>query len=204
MSAAGVILCNEALRLLGEFGVTSFEEGTDLAQSCNAIYDTTRRLLLTSHPWRFTLAKERLARLDETPASEWAYLHAAPAGMLALRALYPAAQPGAAPVRAYEIYGARILSHSEDLWADYQLDSNPDTWPAYFRQLARCALAADLAMAVGAGPGAADLMHRRAFGSPSEMMNGGLMGLARRMDSQQQPPQALRDFPLITARFGGR
>lgn len=204
MSAADIALCNEALRMLGEFGVASFEEGTDLAQSCNAIYDTTRRLLLTTHPWRFTLAKQRLARLDETPDSEWRYMHAQPPGMLALRALFPSGAAGAAPMRQYEIYGARILSHSLDLWADYQVESDPDAWPPYFRALARTALASEFAMAVGAGMSAADLLHRRAYGGPSELMNGGLMALARRMDSQQQPPQALRDFPLITARFGGR
>jgi hypothetical protein len=29
------------------------------------------------------------------------------------------------------------------------------------------------------------------------------MATARRVDAQQQPPQAITDFPLITARFGG-
>jgi hypothetical protein len=179
MSAADVALCNEALRMLGEFGITAFDEGTDQAQTLNLIYDSTRRFLLTAHPWRFTLAKQRLARLAETPVSEWTFIHALPAGMLALRALFPTGAAGAAPVREFEIYG-----------------------PPFFRALARTAMAAECAMAVGAGMSAADLLHRRAFGSPFEMMNGGLMGVARRLDSQQQPPQALRDFPLITARFG--
>jgi hypothetical protein len=202
MSAADVALCNEALRMLGEFGITAFDEGTDQAQTLNLIYDSTRRFLLTAHPWRFTLAKQRLARLAETPVSEWTFIHALPAGMLALRALFPTGAAGAAPVREFEIYGTRVLSHREDLWADYQVDADPSTWPPFFRALARTAMAAECAMAVGAGMSAADLLHRRAFGSPFEMMNGGLMGVARRLDSQQQPPQALRDFPLITARFG--
>lgn len=202
MSAADVALVNAALRLLGEYSVTSFEEGTDLSQTVNAIYDNSRLFILTCHPWRFTLEKQRLARLNETPASEWSRMHAAPAGMLVLRALFPAGTAGAQPVRQYEIFGSRILSNQDDLWADYQVARDADIWPAHFRQFALAALAADLAMAVGAGPTAAETFYRRAWGNPSERMAGGLVAMARQLDSQQQPPQAIRDFPLLTARLG--
>ena len=201
-TSADIRLCNEALRLLGEFGIVSFEEGTDQAQTVGAIYSSKLTYLLTLHPWRFTLTKQRLARLTDVPDSEWLYMHALPVPMLALRSLFPTNAAGASPVKQYEIYGNRVLSNLQDLWADYQVATDPDTWPPYFRQLALAALAADFSMAVGAGMSAADVFHRRAFGSPAEMMNGGLLGAARRLDSMQQPGSGIRDFPLVTARFG--
>lgn len=203
MTTPAVTLCNQALRMLGEFGIASFDEGTDQATTVSLIYADSVRLLLTSHPWRFTLRKARLARLTEAPNSEWAHQHALPADSLALRALRPANAPGAEVVARYEIFERRVLSDTPELWADYQTEIDAGLFPAWFQGLARAALAADFAMAVGAGPGAADVFHRRAYGGPQDNLTGGLMGQARRMDSQQQPPQQIRDFPLMAARFGG-
>lgn len=203
MTTPAVTLCNQALRMLGEFGIASFDEGTDQATTVSLIYADTVRLLLTMHPWRFTLKKARLARLTEIPVSEWQHQHALPPDSLALRALYPAGTPGAPTVERYEIFERSVLSNTLDLWADYQAEIDAGLFPAWFQGLARCALAADFAMAVGAGSTAAELFHRRAYGNPQDSMAGGLMGVARRMDSQQQPPQQITDFPLTQARFGG-
>jgi hypothetical protein len=204
MAGGDIALCNEALRLLGQYSVVSLDEPTDQAQTVNLLFTGTKRFLLSTTPWRFTMRKVRLARVDETPASEWSRMHAMPFDPLTLRALFPSGAAGATPVRSFEIFETRILSDQDDLWADYQTEIDPDAWPAWFRQLARAALAADFAMAVGAGQSAADLWHRRAYGGPNDQMNGGLIGVARRADGQQQPPQVVRDYPLITARFGGR
>lgn len=198
-----VNLCNQALRMLGEYGIASFDEGTDQATTVSLIYADTIRLLLTTHPWRFTLRKAQLARLTQAPLTEWRYQHALPADSLALRALYPTASPGAAVVPDYEIFANHVVSNTLDIWADYQVEIDAGLFPAWFQALARCALAGDFAMAVGAGSTSAEAFHRRAFGTPSENLMGGLMGQARRLDSQQQPPQRIRDFPLIAARFGG-
>jgi hypothetical protein len=199
-SLTDIALTNQALRLLGEFSVASFEEGTDLSESCNQIVPTTIRALLVKYPWRFTMRKVQLARLTEAPLTEWAYQHAMPADQIFIRAVRPGSS--AAPADAWEIFENRILSNHQILYCDYQVEIDSAAWPAWFTELARCALAADLAVAVGAGNTLGDYFYRRAYGSPLENGAGGLMRQARHLDSQQQTPQALGATPLVTARWG--
>jgi hypothetical protein len=199
-SLADIDLTNQALRLLGEFGVTSFDEGTDLAESCNRIVATTLRALMVAHPWRFTMRKAMLAQVAEAPLTEWAYQHAMPPDQIFIRAVRPA--PKAPPADEWEIFEKRILSNHVTLYCDYQVQIDSAAWPAWFTNLARNALASDLAIAVGAGTTAAAEFYRRAFGSPSENGSGGLMRVARNLDSQQQTPQRIPTTPLITARWG--
>lgn len=199
-----VTLANEALGLLGEYSIAALDEGTDLAEVVQRIQPRTVRALQSAHPWRFTLRKVRLSRLADPPINEWTCAHAQPPDRLLLRAMWASSGPGAGLVREYELFDSRVYSHHEDLWCDYQAEVDPGAWPPYFYDLARTALASDFAVGVGAGSTAADLFHRRAFGLPSEGRSGGLMGLAKRLDSQQQPPQQLTDYPLLAARFGGR
>lgn len=197
-------LTNAALRLLGEASLTSFGEGTDLAESCNAVYGPTVLALQAGYPWRFTLVKRRLARLSEAPLGEWAYAHALPPDSMNLRALFPSAA-ARRTVDAYEIFETnRVFSNTPDLWADIQRDSDPASWPPMFHKLAVHALASDLAVAVTGSATLSDVHRRIAFGTPQEGGEGGLSRQVRRLDSQQQPPQQVTDFPLLAARMGGR
>lgn len=202
MSTSAVTLCNVALKLLGADSLTSFDEGTDLAESCNTIYPSTVRALQASHPWRFTLTKLQLSRLAEPPLNEWRHAHALPPGMLILRQLFASGAVGQPPLTAYELFDGRAYSDQPELWADYQVERDPAIWPPYFTTLAEYALAAALALAVTESTERADYFRRLAFGTPQDAGNGGLMRDARRLDSTQQPAQALHDFPLIAARLG--
>lgn len=204
MPLPSIQLANEALRLLGEMSIASLDEGTSLAETVNLLQDPLLKHLLTCHPWRFTMEKAQLARLSDTPVNEWSYMHAKPAGALAIRAVYPTGAIGAQPLREYEIFQDRIYSDQLELWADYQADRDPASWPPYFYMLARNALAAEFAIPVGAATTAAEFYRSKAYGSPMEAGEGGLMRTAKRLDSMQQPPQAIRDFPLARARFGRR
>lgn len=202
MSSPAVALCNQALRLLGEGSITSFTEGTELANTCATLWQDTTRALLASYPWRFTLRKAQLSRLADAPINEWPYAHQLPPGHLVLRQIFATAAYGARPLLDYERFEDLVLSRQPALWADYQAEVDPALWPPAFTLLARYALAADFAVAVAGSMTAAEWWDKKAFGSPSEARMGGQMGVARRLDAQQQPPQAITDFPLIQARHG--
>lgn len=203
MSAAKVALCNAALTLLGSERLASFGDNTDLATTCNDLYDDTVKALIAAYPWRFSLAKAQLSRQLDAPLTEWTHAHSLPPDRLTLRQLFPTAAAGARPVAEYEVFGDLVLSDQPDLWADYQVETDPDTWPPYFRDLARHALAAALAIPVTESSDRADYYHRAAYGTPGEAGAGGRMAVARRLDAQQQPPQRIDDFALIAARMGG-
>lgn len=203
MSSPAVSLCNQALRLLGEGGITSFTEGTALADTCATLWQDTIRGLLAAYPWRFTLRKAALARLADSPINEWRYAHQLPPDLMVLRQIFAGTGANAMPLLEYERFEASVLAQQPQLWADYQVETGPETWPPAFMLLARYALAADFAIPVAGSQTAAEWWDRKAFGTPSEARMGGQMGVARRLDAQQQPPQAIRDFPLIVARNGG-
>jgi hypothetical protein len=204
MSLPDLALANQALRLLGAYGITGFDEGTDLAATVAMLQPTRLTELLTAHPWRFTLRKQRLARLADAPLNEWTHAHQLPAECVMLRAVRPDPGPHALPADAWEVWGDQVLSHHKDLWADFQVAPPPSAWPPWFMALAQHALAAHFAIPVGAGSTAAEYYTRLAFGTPSEARGGGLMGAARRADSQQNTPQIVRAEWLRAARFGGR
>jgi hypothetical protein len=203
VSSSAVALCNQALRLLGEAEISSFDEGTDLANTCSVLWEDTCRSLLAQYPWRFTLKKQQLSRLADAPLNEWSYAHALPPDLLTLREIFAAAGAGAPRVLAYERFEGQIYSNTATLWADYQVQTDPATWPPAFRLLARYALASEFAVPVTGSLSAANGWAVRAYGSPAEGGNGGQIRIARRLDAQQQPPQAIEDFPLVAARHGG-
>ena len=196
-------LVNAALRLLGEASLTSFGEGSELAESCNQIYGPTVLALQASYPWRHTLAKRRLSRLADAPLNEWAYAHALPPDYMVLRALF-ASPHTHNTVDAYELFDGRVYADVPDLWADIQRDTDPAAWPPGFHKLAVHALASDLAVAVSGSTSLADYHRRIAFGTPQEGGEGGLSRQLRRIDAQQQPPQQVTDWPLLAARLGRR
>lgn len=203
MTTPAVQLCNAALRMIGSETINSFADGTELAEACGLLFDDTVLALQAGYPWRFSLRKQQLSRQAAAPPNEWTYAHRLPADQLVLRQLFNTAQVGAPSVLAYEVFGTLVYSDQPELWADYQVATDPATWPPYFRNLARHALAATLAIPVAESTERADYFDRLAYGSPVEGRVGGLTGLARRLDAQQQPPQAIEEFPLITARQGG-
>lgn len=202
-TASTIALANAALLLLGSDTLESFDEGTERAEIVAALLDDTVRAVLVSYPWRSTLRKVRLAREVAAPINEWRYSHKLPVPCLLLRELRTSAAVGAAPLREYEIFDGAVLSNRPDLWADYQVQTEPATWPAYLTNAMRHALASVLAVPITESAERADYFGRLAYGTPAEAGQGGLMGVARRLDAQQQPPQVLDDFPLIAARNGG-
>jgi hypothetical protein len=195
-------LVNESLRMLGEVTITSFEEGTDVAATCAALAPTTIRACLTKHPWRFTLAKAQLAQLVAPPASEYRRAFALPADCLVVRQAF---QDGLSrtPFLDYERFEQALLADVPALWIDYQREVPPRDWPPPFREFVRFALADVFSIPVTGSLTAGDVMHRRAYGNPAELGQGGAFREARRVDGQQQPPQQITDNPLLAARLGG-
>jgi hypothetical protein len=66
-------ICSEALVLLGERPIASFEEGGDPAVAARALYQPLADRLGSGHPWRFTRRVVRLARLAEAPPAATGY-----------------------------------------------------------------------------------------------------------------------------------
>lgn len=204
MPAIDVSFASDALLLLGAGTITAFPDGgdsSDKATVAGNLYPGIRDALLTKHPWRFTMRKAQLARETETPASEWRYQFAWPTDALTLRGLFTTTGLNAASLREFELFNRKVLANVTTLYADYQYDPGEANYPPYFVQLLRYALASDFAHSIVESDSKATFWNAKAFGSPAENGLGGEFAIARRIDSQQQPPQVLDDYTLIAARF---
>lgn len=201
MPALDVAICSDALLLIGAGTISSFDEGTDKATVAGNLYPGIRDGLLSSYPWRFATKKVQLARETAAPIGEWRYSFKLPPEKLQLRAIFDSPAVDAKPLRRYELFENQVYANAPELWADIIFNPGEARFPAYFVQLLKYVLAADFAMPLTDQASLAEYYDRKAYGLPSENRIGGQMGIARRLDAQQQPPQVIEDFSLIEARF---
>lgn len=197
-------ICSRALLLLGKGTISSFgsEEG-DVGTICGNIYPEFSKYLIAIYPWRFSIKKVQLAELTTAPLNEWRNAHQLPPDALNIRAMRTSDNTGQVLSKQYEIFEDQVHSNEIEMWADYQFFPEEVKWPAYFQQFAINALAAELAMAITDKIEFRREFTQIAFGPPADNGRGGLFGQAKTVDAQQQPPQELTSFSLLTARFAG-
>ena len=194
-------ICSRSLVELGEDVITSFTANTAPSKICGQIYPEYIKYLLSIYSWRFTVKKVQLARLVGTPINEWKYKYQLPSDMLIMRALFNSSSTGIIPQTNYEIFENQILTNEEKVYIDYQFQPDESTFPPFFIEFAIKALASKLAMPITDDKNLTELKKVEAFGSPSDNLNGGEFGVAKRLDSLQNPISAIMADDLISARF---
>lgn len=193
-------ICSDAMIMLGAAPISSFAEATDAAKVADRLYDDIRDTLLQQYEWSWSVKKVKLARLEAAPLNEWKYAYALPGDMLGLpRALFISSQPGARPMRDYEIYGTSVFCNYEDVWIDCQTRIDESRMPSYFVRVLKAACASAFAIPVADSSSKADFFHAMAYGSAADNMRGGLMRVAMNIDGNR-PSQAIEDFTLIAVR----
>lgn len=193
-------ICSDAMISLGASPISSFSETGDHVTVADRLYDDVRDQLLQQYPWSWSIKKVGLARLETAPTTEWKYAYQLPGDIMGVpQAVFVTDQPGARPVRAWEIYGTQLFCDYEEVWIDYQYQPTESTFPPYFVRLLRAALAAEFAVPVAESTAKAQYFHTQAFGTPADNMRGGLLRVAMNIDGGR-PPQAFEDFPLVDVR----
>lgn len=82
-----VALSNSALMQLGQTPITSFADGTQVANACRDEYPICRDIVLEAHPWNFATYFRTLQRLADVPAWGWTYMHSLTTEPYCLRVL---------------------------------------------------------------------------------------------------------------------
>src|SRR5438132_4347236 len=73
---ADVTIASDALVMLGEAPIASFDDVSDAAAVMKRLYPQARDATLRSHPWNFAMVRHTLAALTAYPDTEGeAYLH---------------------------------------------------------------------------------------------------------------------------------
>jgi hypothetical protein len=197
-----VSICSDALILLGAKPISSFNDGTDEANSCDRLYPDVRDSLLMMYPWSFAYKKVKLARLVTTPTNEWKYQYQLPGDRIGNpRALFETNNLYARPVKEWEIEGDKINTNYEEVYIDYPYQTPEFAMPHYFIQLLKYMMAWHLAYPVTEQETKTQYWQNVAIGGPSENNRGGYFRVATNIDGQGQPPQVIEDYALVAARF---
>ena len=85
MATSEVSICNIALQELGATRITSLDENTRNARSCNACYEAMRDLELRDHNWNFAGVRAVLAPHATAPISDYTYAFILPTDCLKVR-----------------------------------------------------------------------------------------------------------------------
>ena len=197
-----VAICSDALILLGAKPISSFNDGTDEANSCDRLYPDVRDMTLSMYPWSFAYKKTRLSRLLTTPTTEWKYEYQMPGDRLGNpRAVFETANAYARPVKLWEIQGDKLLTNYEDVYIDYPYQTPEYAMPQYFVQLLKYMMAWHLAYPITEQETKTGYWQGVAVGAPSENGRGGYFRQASNIDAQGQPPQVIEDYELVAVRF---
>ena len=197
-----VSICSDALILLGAKPISSFNDGTDEANTADRLYPNLRDSALMMQPWSFAYKKVQLSRLLTTPINEWQYKYQMPGNSLGNpRAVFNTSAAYARPVKEWEIQGTELMTNELEVYIDYPYRTPEYAMPSYFVQFLKYMMAWHLAYPISEQQDKASYWQAVAIGGPSENNRGGYFRTAANIDSQGQPSQVIEDFSLIAARY---
>ncbi len=188
MALSALAMCSRALLKIGASTIASFDEGTAEAEVAANLYPSTRDALVSAYPWSFATGQAVLPRLSAIPVADYANAFQLPADFL--RALSAGSGPRGSGV-AYRIAEDRLHADEGSVTLTYIFRPTDEALPPFFQAALIGRLAAEFVIPLTENTGRAQLLFELAERE---------FRTARLIDSQQDLPPALADFPLIAAR----
>ena len=193
-------MLNRALMRIGaEPLVTEADAG---APAHLAVYDIMLERF-AAHPWSFMNTTQQLLRLAAAPVpAHFKYAYQMPVLLGAPRAVYDRPDKRE-PITAYDLESGVLLSDSAQIWLRFMRPVSPARWPGDFREAFVTALMAELSLSIREDRALHDRLYAKAFGTPQQMGQGGLYGMAMENDAQGTPSTIVGGGvnPLIDVRF---
>jgi len=197
-----VSICSEALILLGQTAITSFDDGTAGAGAASKIYPKVKSSTLGMYPWTFTLAKVQLGQLAAAPTNVWEYAYQLPSQMLTgvPRKVFASDSVGANVIKDYEIQGNQLLTDYTKIFVDFQQTVDEQSMPDYFVKLLTYQMAWHLAIPITDQATMLDTYRTIALGTMAESGRGGYFRTATNIDSAGQSTTVIGDYLLTEVR----
>jgi hypothetical protein len=192
MAATDVSICSNALLLLGDSPISSFEEGTDRSKLAANLYPTARNAILRSHPWNCCIKRVALAPDVAAPVFDYTYQFTLPSDFI------KALQVGELGVETerFKIEGRKLLANDNPLLLRYVYrNDNPATWDDALVDAVTLEMAARMAYPITSSSSLADSKRKDAIAA---------LRLAKSVDGQDDSPDELGDERLLAARLGSR
>lgn len=187
MATSAVQICSNALLLLGDRPISSFDEDSDRALIAANLWDNARQAILRSHPWNCAIKRVALAPETDAPAYDWAYQFALPGDCLRVLFVGQAEAPD-----DYKLESRRILADVNPLYLEYLFD-NKDvaSWDAMLVETMQRYMAFLMAY-----PITKSNTTRESCFEEYKL----LAKQCRAVDGQENPNEQAGDFPLLSAR----
>lgn len=118
-------IVSNALILLGDAPISSFNDGGAGATAASNLYESGYRNLLSLHRWKFATVQTELAKLTQAPLrDDFKYQYQLPTDYIQL--------VNTSAGRDYKIYEDKIYTNAKELFIDYIYRVNEDMLPDYF------------------------------------------------------------------------
>lgn len=186
--ATSVSICSNALLMLGAQTINSLDEDNDRARLASNLYPQVRDDMLRAHHWNCAVKRVVLSPLADAPAFDYTYQFQLPSDWL--RTL----QVGQYGYEVeYRTEANRMLCDESVLYLRYIFrNENEATWDPTLVQVMTRAMAAAMAYGITQSAAKEEVEYRKL-----EMA----LKQAKSIDGQDDPPETLGDFRLLTSRY---
>lgn len=185
---SAVSICSNALLLLGDKPIDSFDVDNDRTRLVANIYTQKRDKVLRLHPWNCATKRVILSPDTATPAFDWAYQFLLPEDWLRTLCVGEDDAPD-----DYVIEGRKVLMDSNVCRLRYIFRNEVEaTWDALLIDAMTQVMVAALTYPI---------TKSTTKQATEEEIVKQVLKTARAVDGQEAPPETLGDFPLLSNRY---
>lgn len=189
-SATPVSICSNALLMLGDAPISSFEDDSDRARLAANIWPTARDYVLRRHPWNCAVKRVVLNPDMDAPAFDYARQFSVPGDLL--RVLSIGRDGERIP---YKVEGRKILSDASALQLRYIFRNEvTSTWDTLLVWGMTQVMRAVFSYGITQSTSLEQLV---------ETVMRDVLRQARAVDGLEDEPDALDESPLMLARYRG-
>lgn len=161
--------------MIGGKQIASFEEESQLAQTCRNIYDTTRLALLRLHPWSCAKKRQILSPVSTYPSFGFAHAFPLPSDYVLIIS---------ANTECYEVENRHILADVQLIQLEYIFNNDTEqTWDSLLVEAMTLKMASKLCKPITGSDAA---------GQNAEAQFQDLLRQAKAINAQERPSQTIQ------------
>jgi hypothetical protein len=190
MPQTAVSICSNALLLLGDNPISSFDDSSDRARMASNLFEPARDYVLRRHPWNCAIKRVTLSPDATAPAFDWGYQFTLPADFLKVLSIGERDAEG-----EFRIEGRKLLCDDNPLLLRYVFkNDNVGSWDPGLVWAMTSVMKALFAYPI---------TQSTTMEQVVESVLRDVLRVTRGVDGQDDTPETLGDNPLLASRFIG-
>jgi len=184
---SAVSICSAALIELGDKPISSFDDNNDRTRAVSNLYGLKRDAVLRAHPWNCAVKRIVLSPDTNAPAFDWQYQFDLPSDYLRVLSVGLNGQED-----EYVLEGRKLLMNTNVCYLRYiYRNSDEATWDALLIDAMKEVMKASIAYSITKSTSKEQLVQQ---------IVQNVLKSARAVDGQENPPETLGDFALLSNR----